>query len=87
VSPTSRPIKPRAIGLVMRFGYTLCGGAPGVLTRTRLALRDGEVTLQAPEDDPLWTGETVLRRFEAVGRAFGRRAVIRLDGRKLVARA
>jgi exopolyphosphatase/guanosine-5'-triphosphate,3'-diphosphate pyrophosphatase len=77
----------RAIGLVMRFGYTLCGGAPGVLTRTRLALRDGEVTLQAPEDDPLWTGETVLRRFEAVGRAFGRRAVIRLDGRKLVARA
>jgi exopolyphosphatase / guanosine-5'-triphosphate,3'-diphosphate pyrophosphatase len=77
----------RAIGFTMRFGYTLCGGAPGVLTRTRLALRDGEVTLQAPEEDPLWSGETVQRRFDAVGRAVGRRAVIRLDGKKLAARA
>ena len=77
----------RAIGLTMRFGYTLCGGAAGVLTRTRLALRDAEIVLQASEEDPLWSGETVQRRLDAVGRAFDRRGVIRLDGKKAAARA
>jgi exopolyphosphatase/guanosine-5'-triphosphate,3'-diphosphate pyrophosphatase len=72
----------RGIGLALRLGYVLSGGAPGVLTRTRLALRDNEVTLDAPEDDPLWSGETVQRRLDAVGRAFDRRGTIRLDGKK-----
>jgi exopolyphosphatase/guanosine-5'-triphosphate,3'-diphosphate pyrophosphatase len=72
----------RGIGLALRLGYVLSGGAPGVLTRTRLALRDNEVTLDAPEDDPLWSGETVQRRLDAVGRAFDRRGIIRLDGKK-----
>jgi exopolyphosphatase / guanosine-5'-triphosphate,3'-diphosphate pyrophosphatase len=72
----------RAIGLVLRLGYVLSGGAPGVLPRTRLELRDDEVTLHAPAGDPLWSGETVQRRLDAVGRAFDRRGIIRLDGRK-----
>jgi hypothetical protein len=40
------------------------------------------VTLHAPAGDPLWSGETVQRRLDAVGRAFDRRGIIRLDGRK-----
>jgi exopolyphosphatase/guanosine-5'-triphosphate,3'-diphosphate pyrophosphatase len=72
----------RAIGLVLRLGYVLSGGAPGVLPRTRLELRDNEVALHAPAEDPLWSGETVQRRLDAVGRAFDRRGVIRLDGKK-----
>jgi exopolyphosphatase/guanosine-5'-triphosphate,3'-diphosphate pyrophosphatase len=75
-------VSARAIGLALRLGYVLSGGAPDVLTRTRLALRDNEVTLDAPEGDPLWSGETVQRRLDAVGRAFERRGVIRLDGKK-----
>ncbi len=77
----------RSIGLALRLGYTLSGGAPGVLARTSLALRDNEVVLHAPAEDPLWSGETVQRRLDAVGRAFDRRAVIRLDGKRLAARA
>jgi exopolyphosphatase / guanosine-5'-triphosphate,3'-diphosphate pyrophosphatase len=72
----------RGIGLVLRLGYVLSGGAPGVLPQTRLALRDDEVALHAPAGDPLWSGETVQRRLDAVGRAFDRRGVIRLDGKK-----
>jgi exopolyphosphatase / guanosine-5'-triphosphate,3'-diphosphate pyrophosphatase len=72
----------RAIGLALRLGYTLSGGAPGLLTQTRLALRDNEVALHAPADDPLWSGETAQRRLDAVGRAFDRRASIRLEAKK-----
>jgi exopolyphosphatase / guanosine-5'-triphosphate,3'-diphosphate pyrophosphatase len=72
----------RAIGLVLRLGYVLSGGAPGVLPRTRLELRDSEVALQAPAEDPLCAGETVQRRLDAVGRAFDRRGTLRLDGKK-----
>ena len=68
----------RSIGLVLRLGYTLSGGAPGLLRRTRLALRDQEVVLLVPEEGPrLWSGETVQRRLDAVGRALNRRAVLR----------
>ncbi len=73
----------RAIGLALRLGYVLSGGAPGVLSHTHLALRDNEIALHAPADDPLWSGETVQRRLDAVGRAFDRRGIIRLDGKKL----
>jgi exopolyphosphatase/guanosine-5'-triphosphate,3'-diphosphate pyrophosphatase len=68
----------RSIGLVLRLGYTLSGGAPAILPRTRLALRDQEIVLMVPEKGPpLWSGETVQRRLDAVGRAFDRRPVIR----------
>jgi len=69
--------------MVLRLGYTLTGGAPGILPRTRLALRDHEVALIVPDDDALWSGETVQRRLEAVSRACDRRAAIREADRKL----
>lgn len=70
----------RRIGLALRLGYTLSGGAPKVLARTRLSVAPDEVALSVPADGPLWSGDTVQRRFDALGRAFGRRAVLRRDG-------
>ena len=75
----------RAIGLALRLGYTLSGGAPAVLAHTRLALRDDAVVLTVPEGEPLSAGETVQRRLDALGRAFDRRGVIRHADRKLAA--
>ena len=77
----------RRIGIALRLGHTLSGGAPGVLARTRLALGNGEIELAVPEDDRLWGGETVQRRFEALGRAFGRRAALHPAEGRLAARA
>lgn len=76
----------RSIGLALRLGYTLSGGAPAILQRTRLALRDQEIVLMVPDEEPLWSGETVQRRFEALGRAFNRRVVIRPEQEKVAAR-
>ncbi|MBV9523955.1 MAG: Ppx/GppA family phosphatase [Alphaproteobacteria bacterium] len=67
----------RAIGLALRLGYTFTGGAPKVLARTRFALSQRELALTVPEGDPLWSGETVVRRLDALGRALDRHAVIR----------
>ena len=75
----------RAIGLALRLGYTLSGGAPAVLAHTRLALRDDAVVLTVPEGEPLSAGETVQRRLDALGRAFDRRGIIRHADRKLAA--
>ncbi len=67
----------RAIGLALRLGYTLSGGAPRLLTRTRLSLDERELVLSAPAGDPISSGETVQRRLDALGRALERRASIR----------
>jgi exopolyphosphatase/guanosine-5'-triphosphate,3'-diphosphate pyrophosphatase len=77
----------RAIGLVLRLGFTLSAGAPKVLPHTRLTLRDQEIVLTVPDDEPLWAGETVQRRLDAVGRAFSRKTTIRQVERKVSARA
>ncbi len=77
----------RAIGLVLRLGYTLSAGAPKVLPRTRLVLRDQEILLMVPDDEPLWAGETVQRRLDGIGRAFSRKATIRQMEKKVSARA
>jgi exopolyphosphatase/guanosine-5'-triphosphate,3'-diphosphate pyrophosphatase len=76
----------RAIGLVLRLGYTLSAGAPNVLPHTRFVLRDQEIVLTVPDDEPLWAGETVQRRLDAIGRAFARKTTIRQVERKVSAR-
>jgi exopolyphosphatase/guanosine-5'-triphosphate,3'-diphosphate pyrophosphatase len=77
----------RAIGLALRLGYTLSAGAPEVLPRSHFVLRDQEIVLTVPDDDPLWEGETVLRRLDAVARAFSRKATIRRAEKRISARA
>ncbi len=73
----------RAIGLALRLGYTLSGGAPKMLPRMRLALSQNELVLTVPEGEPLWSGETVQRRLDAVARALDRRAVVRYGDAKV----
>jgi exopolyphosphatase/guanosine-5'-triphosphate,3'-diphosphate pyrophosphatase len=77
----------RRIGIALRLAYTLSGGAIGILDQLRLSSEGEEIVLGVSDDSRLWSGETVQRRFEAVGRAFERRAVVRLGGTRRVARA
>ena len=58
----------KLVGVSLRLGLTLSGGAPSVLARTRLERSAGEVTLRlGPEDSPLYS-ELVERRLASVAR-------------------
>jgi exopolyphosphatase / guanosine-5'-triphosphate,3'-diphosphate pyrophosphatase len=68
----------RGIGLALRLGNTLTGGVPGLLAGSKLGMEDGVVTLSFRRDSGQRHGESVQRRFEALGRALGKRPEIRL---------
>ena len=70
-------VRARAIGQAFRLAYTLTGGAPGLLGETRLSQEDGTLVLEVPEHTAIYTGEAVQRRFDALARTLGRRAVVR----------
>jgi exopolyphosphatase/guanosine-5'-triphosphate,3'-diphosphate pyrophosphatase len=76
----------RRIGIALRLAYTLSGGAVGILEQLRLTAVDGDIVISVPDDCLLWSGETVQRRFDAVGRAFERRAIVRLGDARRAAR-
>ncbi len=67
----------RAIGLAMRLGYTISGGAPTLLTGVGLSFGDSAVTLSFPQNGAGRFGETVQRRLDALGRAMGRRTDVK----------
>jgi exopolyphosphatase/guanosine-5'-triphosphate,3'-diphosphate pyrophosphatase len=66
----------RAVGLALRLGYTLTGGAPGLIARTRLSVENGDLVLAVPRDQPVFAAEAAQRRLDALGRALGRRATL-----------
>jgi len=66
----------RTLGLALRLGYTLSGGAPGVVGRTSLDMVDRELVLTMPEDIAPLVGESVQRRLDALSRQFGCRGTI-----------
>jgi exopolyphosphatase / guanosine-5'-triphosphate,3'-diphosphate pyrophosphatase len=68
----------RSIGLALRLGNTLTGGVPGLLAGCKLGLEDGAVTLSFRRDSGQRHGESVQRRFEALGRALDKRPEIRM---------
>jgi len=67
----------RALGLAMRLGYTLSGGAPGLLLRTSLSFSGDALILSVPRASPLYLGETVQRRLDTLARTMLRRPVMR----------
>jgi exopolyphosphatase / guanosine-5'-triphosphate,3'-diphosphate pyrophosphatase len=67
----------RRAGLALRLGYTLSGGVPGVLARNKLALENGTLVLTLSAGGARRFGESVQRRLDALGRAFGRRTEVR----------
>lgn len=73
----------RRLGLVLRLGATLSGGAPALLASTSLS-RDGErIALVLPRDRMVLAGEDVQRRLHALADAFGLKpAVVEAQERK-----
>jgi exopolyphosphatase / guanosine-5'-triphosphate,3'-diphosphate pyrophosphatase len=67
----------RIIGLAMRLGYTISGGAPALLGGVGLSLSDGTITLSFPQSGAGRYGETVQRRLDALGRAMNRRTDVK----------
>jgi exopolyphosphatase/guanosine-5'-triphosphate,3'-diphosphate pyrophosphatase len=67
----------RMTGLALRLGYTLSGGMPGLLARSKLALEGSTLVLSLGADAARRYGESVQRRLDALGRAFGKRTDVR----------
>jgi len=59
------------LGHALRLAHTLTGGAPGLLSRTRLTIADGTVTLALPPDAETLGGEVVARRLQALAKSLG----------------
>ncbi|HLZ67366.1 MAG TPA: Ppx/GppA family phosphatase [Aliidongia sp.] len=69
----------RAVGLSLRLAYTLSGGAPGLVGGATLDVDDTTLALTVPEHTALYTGEAIQRRLDALGRAVGKRTLVRAD--------
>jgi exopolyphosphatase/guanosine-5'-triphosphate,3'-diphosphate pyrophosphatase len=59
----------RALGLVLRLAYTLCGGALDLLDQVLLDREGNSLVLELPATGSLFVGEAVQRRLDALGRA------------------
>lgn len=66
------------LGLALRLAYTLSGGMPAILRRTRLVASGGTLRLEVPHRHRALLGEAVMRRLDALGRALDRKAVVRI---------
>ena len=69
----------RSVGLGLRLAYTLSGGAPGLVGHATLEVDETTLALTVPEHTAIYTGEAVQRRLDALGRAVGKRTVVRTD--------
>lgn len=59
------------VGLALRLGFILSGGAPGVLVDCGLKLHDDAVVLTLPASGSVVIGDAVLRRLDALARGLG----------------
>jgi exopolyphosphatase / guanosine-5'-triphosphate,3'-diphosphate pyrophosphatase len=67
----------RVAGLALRLGYTLSGGVPGLLGRSKLGLEGGALVLSLAPEAAKRFGESVQRRLDALGRSLGKRTEVR----------
>lgn len=67
----------RVTGLALRLGYTLSGGAPGLLSGSKLAIEGGSLVLNLAPEAAKRYGESVQRRLDALGRSLGKRTEVR----------
>lgn len=65
------------VGLALRLGFTLSGGVPGLLGRSKLALTSGGIVLTLSAEGARRFGESVQRRLDALARSLGRKAEVR----------
>ncbi|HEY7990511.1 MAG TPA: Ppx/GppA family phosphatase, partial [Stellaceae bacterium] len=66
------------IGLALRLGNTLTGGVPGLLAGSKLATHNGTLTLTLGRKTGQRLGESVARRLDALSKALGKKAEIRV---------
>jgi len=57
-----------AVGVGLRLGYLLSGGAPGELGNCRLEILSGVLTLTLPTDGSVVLGDAVYRRLDGLGK-------------------
>jgi exopolyphosphatase/guanosine-5'-triphosphate,3'-diphosphate pyrophosphatase len=67
----------RMTGLALRLGYTLSGGVPGLLARSKLAVDGSTLALSLGPEAMKRFGESVQRRLDALGRSLGKRTEVR----------
>lgn len=68
-----RTMRARVTGLALRLAHTLSGGAPDLLSQTKLRANDREIVLDLPGDAEIFLSEAVDRRFGRLARAMGLR--------------
>ena len=73
----SRREEARVIGVALRLAYTVSAGVAGVIGQSRLK-RDGHtVTLIVPKKRPLFAGDVIERRLNALARVLGLKAALK----------
>ncbi len=65
------------VGLTLRLGYTLTGGVPGLLRRTRIARESGRLVLYVPAGEPAFTAGTVHKALDKLARTMNLESEIR----------
>ena len=64
------------LGLALRLAYALTGGAPELLSHTRLELSKDRLTLKIEPKWRILAGDAVQRRLDALGKALERETAI-----------
>lgn len=72
----SRIKRVTTVGLALRLGHTMSGGAPHLLRRTRLSVEKNRLVLALPGDDPAFATGAFDRRFDKLAAAMGLSSVI-----------
>ncbi len=67
----------RVTGLALRLAFTLSGGVPGLLARSKLGFDGNILVLTLGAEAAKRYGESVQRRLDGLGRALGRRTELR----------
>lgn len=69
-------------GLALRLAHTLSGGAPGLLSQTRIRIEDDALVLLLPMDSAIFLSEAVERRFVRLARAMSLKPDVRTGDRR-----
>ena len=69
----------RLVGASLRLAHTICGGIPGLLSRTALKAGKNRLTLVLPADGDIFDGEVIERRLQVVARTRGLEARVTRD--------
>ncbi|HWI26772.1 MAG TPA: Ppx/GppA family phosphatase [Stellaceae bacterium] len=67
----------RVAGMALRLAFTLSGGVPGGLSRSRVGIEGNTLALTLSGDAAKRYGESVQRRLDALARSLGKRAEVR----------